>query len=362
MAAIIEIFEKRGGNHMDLGRISRYRTEIMGLACMYIVAFHNIFDWPAAFRPLKYLLSAGNIGVEVFLIMSGIGLYFAYYRNDETKEFYKRRFVRLLVPYVLLGLPYYLWWHLVGGNHFLLSFTNLAFPIDGLKTTWFIFAIATFYLVFPLIFKLQNRECRIAGNVLNRTAVTYICCTVWFVLLLVLQKTAPTFYSNSEIWLTRFIIFMLGCWFGKYVKEGARIPTALVWGLICSFLIYIFIFVQDVRVSTFWSRMIYIPLSFGVVFLFVFLSSLFERIRMGKVFRFFGERSLEIYMSQVMILNIYLHYFGRKKIDRWDLVSYIIVIAAAVLLATLIHPLVKMISTIILASRNKQGREGDAAQ
>ena len=67
-------------------------------------------------------------------------------------------------------------------------------------------------------------------------------------------------------------------------------------------------------------------------------------------------------MSQVMILNIYLHYFGRKKIDRWDLVSYIIVIAAAVLLATLIHPLVKKISTIILASRNKQGREGDAAQ
>ena len=103
---------------MSWGSLSKYSSEIMGIACLWIMLHHNFFDWPTALEPLERFALYGNLGVDLFLLLSGVGLTFAWARKPSLSEFYARRFVRLLVPYVLLAVPYWCWkdLHLGNGN------------------------------------------------------------------------------------------------------------------------------------------------------------------------------------------------------------------------------------------------------
>ena len=338
---------------MDLSKISQRRTEIMGFACLYVIAFHNIFDWPRLFHPLELFCSTG-IGVEVFMLLSGVGLYYSYSKTENPHGFYKKRYIRLLVPYTLIALPFFIWNHVLGRGNVFLTFTNIAFPLNGAKSTWFIAAISVFYLIYPLIYKLQNYETKIAGRTLSDTTVTFLLCSIWFVILLLLKKNTPKFYNNCEIALTRFIVFLLGCWLGKYIKEGIKIPIAVPFLFISIFFVYTYLFHVEVKIPAFWRRMIHVPLAFGGLFLFYYLSVLCDKLHLQKIIAFFGKRSLEIYLSHVLLLKIYLYYFGRKRFDRWDLFSYLIVIIASIALSSLIHPLANWICAGLLRLGKKK--------
>ncbi|MCR5173710.1 MAG: acyltransferase [Oscillospiraceae bacterium] len=338
---------------MDLSRISQRRTEIMGFACLYVIAFHNIIDWPRLFHPLELFCSTG-IGVEVFMLLSGVGLYYSYSKTENTPGFLKKRFVRLLVPYTLIALPFFIWNHILGRGNVFLTFTNIAFPLQGAKTTWFIAAISVFYLIYPFVYKLQKYETRIAGRTISDTGVTIFLCSVWFVILLILRKMTPTFYKNCEIALTRFIVFLLGCWLGKYIKEGRKISGAVPFLFIAIFFVYIYLFHVEVKIPAFWRRMIHVPLAFGGLFLFYYLSVLFDRLHLKKIIEFFGKRSLEIYLSHVLLLKIYQYYVGPKRFDRWDLVGYLIVIIVSVAVSSVIHPLANRICAGLLSLGKKK--------
>lgn len=140
------------------GLVSKYRTEIMGFACIWIMLSHNFCIWPEStgWYWVKRIFQFGNLGVELFLIVSGIGLYFAWQNRKSLGQFYQRRYVRLLIPYFLIAVPYWIWLDLhVGGldwSCFLLDFTQLSLPFRGVITTWYIPASAVFYLLFPLIY------------------------------------------------------------------------------------------------------------------------------------------------------------------------------------------------------------------
>ena len=137
------------------GMISTYRQEIMGIACLWVVFHHNIFDWPSFLEPIRKLATYGNAGVDIFLFLSGISLYFAYSKKPQLGSFYKRRAIRLLIPYILLAVPYWIWKDIgLQKGPFLLDVTMLSFPLDGIITTWYVGAILLFYLAYPLIHKL----------------------------------------------------------------------------------------------------------------------------------------------------------------------------------------------------------------
>ena len=60
---------------MSWKSLSKFRSEIMGLACLWVMFHHNAFDWPNALEPLKRFALYGNLGVDIFLLLSGVGLY-----------------------------------------------------------------------------------------------------------------------------------------------------------------------------------------------------------------------------------------------------------------------------------------------
>ena len=66
---------------MNWKYLSRYRTELMGFSCIYIMLFHNFIQWRVVGKwsnPIQTLLARGNVGVDCFLFLSGIGLYHSF--------------------------------------------------------------------------------------------------------------------------------------------------------------------------------------------------------------------------------------------------------------------------------------------
>ena len=62
--------------YFQLSKISEYRTELMGMSAMLILICHSVayIEMP---RILHYVLSLGNIGVDLFLFLSGMGMWFS---------------------------------------------------------------------------------------------------------------------------------------------------------------------------------------------------------------------------------------------------------------------------------------------
>ena len=121
---------------MSWKSLSKFRSEIMGLACLWVMLHHNVFDWPNALEPLERFALYGNLGVDIFLLLSGVGLYYAWSKKPKLGDFYARRFVRVLVPYLIFALPYWAWRDLwLHKGNFLLDLTGLSLPMQGIITT-----------------------------------------------------------------------------------------------------------------------------------------------------------------------------------------------------------------------------------
>lgn len=74
--------------------LSRYRGELMGAAIIFIVLFHAPLARADAFFGLR---RCGNIGVDMFLFLSGIGLWYSWVKTPSFKQFYKRRLLRIFL-------------------------------------------------------------------------------------------------------------------------------------------------------------------------------------------------------------------------------------------------------------------------
>ncbi|WP_278819616.1 acyltransferase family protein, partial [Hoylesella nanceiensis] len=103
--------------------ISKYRTELMGIAMLLVVLFHGYVPQSSWFYGLKRM---GNVGVDVFLFLSGIGLWFSWRSCPNLKHFYKQRFLRVYPTWLLLASCFY-------GFHFYhkSGFSNDVFDLLG---------------------------------------------------------------------------------------------------------------------------------------------------------------------------------------------------------------------------------------
>ncbi len=328
----------------------------MGIACLWIIAYHNFCDWPRALRPLKWFVNRGNAGVDVFLILSGIGLYYSFSGSKEEKgkvrQFYKRRFVRLLIPYILFALPYYMWaanGH--GINRFLMDFFQISLPLKGMVTTWYITASAVFYLLFPLIYVILEKQWTFKGKPIERNTVTVILCVLAALMCRIILRFWPVFFKNCEIALTRLVPFLAGCGLGKAVKEGREISKTMVFSSFVFVFVYVCIFMREIILPTFWARMSFTPFALSVLVVFSWIFEQFELAKLRSMFRFFGDRSLELYLTHVMIKRVWLTCLKDVTIDPWSFTPYLCVVILSVIISTLTHPLIQTISSRILTTK-----------
>ena len=103
--------------------LSRFRQELMGIAILGVCLLHA-FDWAGIGDSVisKAISPFARIAfTEGFLFLSGFGLYYSFSKNSDLRQFYLKRVNRVLLPYMIMGLPFFLLtWQLNSWLHMLL--------------------------------------------------------------------------------------------------------------------------------------------------------------------------------------------------------------------------------------------------
>ena len=141
----------------DLSLVNRYRMSIMGFAALWILFFHTgvvVLPEGSALYPVYfYIRRIGYLGVDIFFLLSGIGMVYSYEKTNSVLTFWGHRARRLILPMLLMAVLYKLTvpWSL---KEFLENITGYHYYGMAIERSflWFYFAAATFYLFFPLYY------------------------------------------------------------------------------------------------------------------------------------------------------------------------------------------------------------------
>lgn len=143
---------------LEIQMLSTYRNLLMGLAAIGVFVMHFIVQGVLAFpSPLKkietVLLLWGSSGVDVFCLLSGFGLFYSLEKNPKLSQYYKKRVIRVYIPFLLITIPGYLFFLKISIKKCLIKWTTLYLWVSGNDGTWFVSFIIVMYLLSPIIYK-----------------------------------------------------------------------------------------------------------------------------------------------------------------------------------------------------------------
>lgn len=211
-------------NQNDLRLINTYRAAIMGFAALWIYIFHEwvpVIDRAGILQDLeKYVKYSGFCGVDIFFFLSGMGLIHSMEKHS-VLTFYQRRMSRVLIPYTLTAVAM-----MIGQGWSLeLFFKNLVgynfWTKDIYSFLWFVPAILTLYLLFPLYYRAFQK----APSKFQLTAAVLI---LW--LFLTLQLEGKLRYDLFGF-TNRLPVFFAGVLVGWVVWEREVVFTGLTWAV-----------------------------------------------------------------------------------------------------------------------------------
>ena len=135
--------------------LSKYRSELMGAALCWIMLYHAwLLDVPF----LNFIRATGYGGVDIFIILSAMGLVVSLSRKPQTiRQFISRRLWRILPAYYLIVMPYTVFRIWRGTSPVSALFWNatlLGYFVNAEGTfNWYVSTILLFYLVTPFLFR-----------------------------------------------------------------------------------------------------------------------------------------------------------------------------------------------------------------
>lgn len=205
--------------------ISKYRGAIMGFSALLILYFH---EWCKLFGNCPIIADietfwkkVGFCGVDIFLFLSGIGLTFSI-KKSSIPLFYYRRLKRIILPFITASVlicivdnwPIIEFWKNISGFNF---YTKNIYGF-----LWFIPAIITLYLLFPLYYKLflksKYKAIFLVGSL-----------EVWLILSIYLRE-----FMRKDLYgfTNRIPIFMIGIYMGWLIQNKKVVFTKSTWLLI----------------------------------------------------------------------------------------------------------------------------------
>lgn len=158
----------------------------------------------------------------MFLLLSGIGLYFSWKKRSEKKKFYKKRYSRILIPYCIEAIPTWIWIDIIylgkGWDGFVRDFLFLTFFYERTRLFWYVLMIGICYWIFPYIFEVIET----ASDRISEKMCVLTLCILSIVFLIMMQQYHPELYGNISIAVSRIPAFLIGTLLGKaaYEKRG----------------------------------------------------------------------------------------------------------------------------------------------
>lgn len=299
-------------------KLSDVRGELFGFSIITIILFHFCedvekagFGGAATVMTTIYNLALGSGGVEIFLFLSGMGLFYSLSGNPRLSDFYRKRLRRVMPAYLVFGGVGWLILDILlrktGWLPFLLDFSTVSFWTEGTRLVWYISLIFILYLLFPLLYRLVSiPNERIAGvlTAVLTAAVMAGCLALHFLF--------PTEYDRVEIALWRVVPFILGAWYGRKARSGqsfaAEAVVLCVMGVVGMLLAAVTKWRPDFLWGIFSLRLGTLFYPFVVMFV---AAAVLLKCGGSRFLRFVGSISLELYLSHVIIRAI-LNEVGMK--------------------------------------------------
>lgn len=278
--------------------LSKYRGELMGVAMLWVMLFHAwALDFP--WLPLNGLRAIGFGGVDIFILLSAMGLTCSLVKKSVGYwPYLKRRLLRVLPAFYLVVTLYALWqWRVgdiplstVGWDLSLLYYWK---NVPG-AFNWYIPAILIFYAAAPACVALVRRVRHPLPFLALTSAIGIAACRY-------------VMWRNCWCYLDFFYrvpIFWVGIVVGLAVLSGKELTRRQCAGLVLSFLVGCAI------IGGYYAGYTDLRIPYGFLFLVpplcLGLGWVFERLRPNGIRRFFrlvGANSLEIYLLNVSVFS-----------------------------------------------------------
>lgn len=250
-------------------------------------------------------MSIGYGGVDIFLFLSGLGLYFSLSKgNVKLSQYYKKRFCRILPEFWLFLLITYI----ISLDFNLYSFCKLIYRATTIGywiphtpySLWYISCILFLYAIFPIYFKLFNKhglKIFLITITLGLVSIAaYACITVFFM--------DNTIRDNLLILtLARIPIFFIGAIFGYYIKHPTSINFSYKKVLVISLLFILSIaslgyFLQFCKAYLWTCALYFLPFIIITPVLCIILALIMEKLPqiISISFAKIGALSLELYI------------------------------------------------------------------
>ena len=279
----------------------------------------------------------GNIGVDMFLFLSGIGLWFSWAKNPSVKRFYFRRFIRIYPAWLIIATLFYLpnfhggsawsWIDLIGELGF-----NWEFWLRDELNFWYIPAIIMLYLFAPPYMELIRRH-----PIYRWLPVVMV---MWCILV---QWVTPINHivGHLEIFWSRVPIFFIGINMGEMVRRKQTVDGQGIWMIFLMFVMALAssIFLEQEKhgqFPLFIERMLYIPLTVTAILI---LNRVFRRLpaKVNHCFRFVGTLSLECYLIHQHFVLAYIP----KSLSYWP--TFLLCLVITLPLAWILQKVTQMI-------------------
>ena len=277
----------------SLYNISESRGILMGFATLIVAFFHCYsFHFTKVFKIewigilFDFIRKTGNVGVDIFLFLSAVGLYFSFSKNSDIKSFYKKRLLRILPAVLIVATIYYLYLK-TKALIFIQNILLISLFTRGNRDLWYFSLIIILYFLYPFIHKIIDKK-DLKGLIGLLLVV--------FGLTILLFNINYDYYQKIEIAITRIPVFLLGVYVGKQVFNKKEIPSYLIILDLFLLIISLLLIYRGGYKYYIIVRYLYCLLGTSIVFLISYIHTFIKGVYIDKFLTYIGTYSMEIYL------------------------------------------------------------------
>lgn len=316
---------------INLSLISHYRSQLLGIATIGIIVCHLPQNNVLLPSFLKYIMFQGQFANALFLLLSGLGLYYSlstfYSKKSSIWSWYKKRYVRIFVPYLVLKLcPDFIIALQNPDTDWLYYLANLSLITywKNHDCAWFLSLLIPMYALTPILYKYLLYNSKVLTNTL---------CLVLPLILIPIINSDNVIISTIFQHIPDVVTFIVGISLGYYSQKKKSIN--IIWFIVVALIHFLLFFVQHRNFASWYVGVCAIVLPLLLIGLTHLKKPLGWLVLLGSL-------SLESYLTNttlpryVKMINWSVFSFD---VNYGNYLGYFIVIVGGLLWAYLIHKL-----------------------
>lgn len=305
------------------------------LLCFMVIFIHtasipimklSAFSWQhiAIYIPWKL----GSVAVYGFLFLSGVKLFLQGTASFSAGKFYRRRFGKILIPYVIWIIIYYLYY--VDQEYYAFHIKDLLnYLLTGEVAShfYFIVILVQLYALMPLWVKLYTK---IPAKIMIPAAavITLIC--YYYLPIWLSFFGVENFIYNDRIFTSYFFFWTAGCYVGLHYNAFyaflRRQKTAIFAIFIAFAVLETTVFYLPLVENTFFGYDAVLHLSYcatAILFLLLISKKLAScKFASSPGFQRLDRATFSIYLSHILIMNIVDFHIAEQGIWQIDIAFF----------------------------------------